>query len=84
MSQFAQYQSELIGNVKGAIRSPAAFVANQQDIREICARLLLAHEGEEFQAAFTELKIAIYEQVMDADNRRTEMTLKMPKNGRGG
>lgn len=83
MSQFAQYEIGTVGNLKSAIES-CGIVANHQDIREICTRLIMAHEGEEFQAALTELKLAICEQVADADNRRTGMIVQVPRNGTDG
>lgn len=52
---------------------------SDQDIREICQRVTLARDDEQFKAALTELKIAIREHVTEAQNRGIHLLLNRSK-----
>ncbi len=55
-----------------------------EDIREICRRVILAEEPEQFKGALTELKIAIRDHIADAENKGIHMLLKKPNIGNKG
>jgi hypothetical protein len=61
------------------MRAGDPFVPTHQNIREICARLLLAQDEEQFQATLSELKIAMHDHATSAENRGLRMILEMPK-----
>jgi hypothetical protein len=50
-----------------------------QEIREICVRVSLAADAEQFKAALTELKIAIREHINEAENLGIHLLLNRPK-----
>lgn len=56
----------------------------EEEIRDICVRVTLAQNSEEFKAALTELKIAIREHITEAENLGIHLLLHKPKvvNGR--
>jgi len=53
-------------------------VPTDEEIREICRRLLVAKDHDQFQAALTELKISIREHITDAENRGIHLILQSP------
>lgn len=52
---------------------------DDQDIREICARLLATENDEHFQAILRELKLALHRHFTDTENRGIKMLLEVPK-----
>jgi hypothetical protein len=51
----------------------------EERIREICVRVTLAEDLEQFKLALSELRIALREHVVEAQNRGIQMILEMPK-----
>lgn len=54
-------------------------LAPDDNIREICQRVLTARDEEQFRAALTELRLAVREQITELENRGT-LSLKKPNN----
>jgi len=54
-------------------------VPSEQDIRERCARLLLARDYAQFHAALGELKSAIREHIIEAENKGIHLVMEMKK-----
>lgn len=52
---------------------------NDQDIRELCSRLIHAEEPKQFDAALDELKLALNEHARTAGNRNARMLQEMRK-----
>lgn len=50
-----------------------------EEIRDICTRVTLARNPDQFKAALTELKIAIREHINGAENRGIQLLLNKPK-----
>ncbi|HLW53524.1 MAG TPA: hypothetical protein VKW06_11835 [Candidatus Angelobacter sp.] len=50
-----------------------------QEIRDICIRVSLADNPEQFKAALTELKIAIRDHMREGSIARGEKSTKAPK-----
>jgi hypothetical protein len=54
-------------------------VPTDQEIRDICVRVTLAANAEQFKASLTELKIALREHISDAQNLGIHLLLNKPK-----
>lgn len=66
-------------NVAISEQSRLAAVSNYQQIREICARLLIAKDDEHFQAILTELKIALSPQISEAGPAQLHASADAPR-----
>ena len=52
---------------------------SDQDIRALCAKVIRAQGTDEFQSALAELRAAMREHVIDAENRGIHLILGKPK-----
>lgn len=55
------------------------FLPSEQEIRQLCAKLILAKDPGAFDSALAELKTAIREHMLDAENRSIHLVLEMKR-----
>lgn len=54
-------------------------VPSDQNIRELCARLIATKDPERLQTALSELRSAIREHIAEMENKGIQMILRMGK-----
>ena len=52
---------------------------SDQDIRALCAKVIKAQDSDAFQSALAELRAAIHEHVLDAENKGIHLILGKPR-----
>ena len=52
---------------------------SDQDIKALCAKVIRAQGSDAFQSALAELRAAIHEHVIDAENKGIHLILRKPR-----
>lgn len=63
----------------GRIRPGDMFLTSEKEIRELCAKLIVAQDPSAFQAALAQVRTAIREHLLEAENRGIHLVLEMQK-----